>query len=149
MQPNLHMIQALAGSQISSGFGAKPAALFLLRTEGTLSTTATVSTIPRLGLRGSPSGLSVPWTSEFEPPEVERNIGPERRNGVHAFPVSKRKRDKEGFFATRHGKLGFHLSRLTAHFRLSSGLSRRLSPRTIVIDARCDDALSTHSEGVE
>jgi hypothetical protein len=39
------------------------------------------------------------------------------------------------------------VSRLPAHFRLSS-LSRRLSPGTSVNDARRDDALSTHSDGV-
>jgi len=86
-------------------------------------------------------------TSGFEPPEGERNIGPEHDNEVHAFLCPR------GIEAAAMGSLSqdtvhfFHQIRVleylspSTQFRLSP---HHLSPRTIFADARRADALSRH-----
>jgi hypothetical protein len=130
---------SLTGCQISSGFGAKPAAPFS-SVNGTLSTKLNTT------LQRSPSALSL-VTSGSEPPEVERNIGPEHSNEVHASLCPRGREAGMGSLPQDMEHFVFHLSSLSriptsrVHFRLSP---RRLHPRTILADARRADALPRH-----
>lgn len=147
------MIQAFSGCQISPGFGASPAAPYLLRTEGVSSTTVKYHSTTRtlhlcrsLGLRD----LSRLKSSGISDLSVEMRCTrfcaqeEERHEWVLCYKIRKL------WFPPSSDASSLE-SKLPADFCLSS-LVRILSPRMIVIVARRADAAiysGESSEGVK
>ena len=103
---NLHMIQAWQAVRFFRGSVRNLLRLFFGDSRGLLSTMAKHPLLQR-----SPSALPL-VTSGFEPPEVERNIGPEHDNEVHTFLCSRGREVGMGSLSqesTRYGAL-CHLS---------------------------------------